>query len=41
MFDGHQMYKIGNDWVFNLTEFIGYKVKVDKNNGTVLSYKKA
>ncbi len=41
MFDGHKMYKIGNDWVFNLTEFIGYKLKVDKNDGTVISYTKA
>ena len=38
-FDGHQLYTIGNDWVFDLTEFIGYKVI--KKNGHVSSYEKA
>lgn len=27
VFDGHRLYKIGNHWVFDLTEFVGYKVK--------------
>ena len=27
IFDGHKLYKIGNGWVFDLTEFVGYKVK--------------
>lgn len=39
MFEGHKMYKIGSEWVFDLTEFIGYKVKVE--DGIVLDYKEA
>lgn len=26
MFNGHQLYTLGDEWVFDLTEFIGYKV---------------
>ena len=26
MFDGHQFVKVCNDWVFDITEFRGYKV---------------
>lgn len=26
MFEGHKLYKINKDWVFDLTEFVGYKV---------------
>lgn len=40
MFDGHVMYKICDNWIFNLTEFIGYKIKT-KQNGQVESYTKA
>ena len=41
MFKGHQFIKlIDNHWVFDLTEFVGYKVKVD-DNGNVISYKEA
>ena len=41
MFKGHQFIKlIDNNWVFDLTEFIGYKVKVD-DSGNVVSYKEA
>ena len=41
MFKGHQFIKICNDnWVFDLTEYIGYKVKLDED-GNVESYKQA
>lgn len=41
MFDGHQFIKLVNDnWVLDITEYIGYKVKVDKD-GKVESYKEA
>lgn len=39
-FDGHQIYKIGNDWVFDITEYIGYRVLKD-DCGQVTSYDKA
>lgn len=39
MFEGHRLYKIGNDWVFDLTEFIGYKVNVEGSK--VESFEKA
>lgn len=39
MFNGHKLYKIGKEWVFDLTEFIGYKVVHE--NGIVKSYEKA
>ena len=35
-FEGHRLYKIGNDWVFDLTEFIGYRIT--SINGEVKSY---
>lgn len=41
MFKGHQFIKLlSNDWVFDLTEYQGYKVKLDDNN-KVVSYKEA
>lgn len=40
MFEGHQLYKIGNGWVFDLTEFIGYKVKLDGMD-KVVGYQRA
>lgn len=41
MFKGHQFIKLLNDnWVFDLTEYQGYKVKLDSAN-EVVSYKKA
>lgn len=41
MFEEHQFIKlINNNWVFDLTEFIGYKVKLDKDDN-VISYKEA
>ena len=39
MYDGHQFVKIDNTWVFDLTEYKGYKVKA--NNGKIESYTKA
>lgn len=39
MFEGHIIYKIGNDWIFDLTEFIGYRVYV--NEGEVENFTKA
>lgn len=42
MYEGHQFMKICNDnWVFDITEFIGYKVMLDKDKKTVKSYKMA
>lgn len=40
MFEGHIMYTVGKDWVFNLTEFNGYRVYKDKE-GKVVKYTKA
>lgn len=41
MFKGHHFIKLVNEnWVFDLTEFVGYKVKVD-NDGNVSSYREA
>lgn len=41
MFKGHQFVKLLNDnWVLDLTEYQGYKVKLDSNNN-VVSYKEA
>lgn len=41
MFKGHQFVKLINDnWVLDLTEYQGYKVKLDDNN-KVISYKEA
>lgn len=39
MFDGHRLYKIGDEWVFDLTEFIGYKVI--QNGDRVESFERA
>lgn len=40
IFDGHQLVKIGDDWVFDMTTFIGYKVSID-GAGQVDTYSKA
>jgi hypothetical protein len=41
MFKGHQFIKLLNDnWVFDLTEYQCYKVKLDGNNN-VIGYKEA
>lgn len=41
MFQGHQFVSLINkNWIFDLTEFIGYKVKLDENDN-VISYKEA
>lgn len=41
MFEGHQFIKLLNDnWVLDLTEYQGYKVKTD-SNGNVTGYKEA
>lgn len=41
MFTGHHLVKICNgDWVFDMTEFKGYKVKLD-TDGSVKDYKLA
>ena len=42
MYEGHHFIKIcGDEWVFDITEFIGYKVKLDKDKKTVKEYKPA
>ena len=38
MFNGHQLYTIGEEWVFDLTEFIGYRIKI--KNSKVQSYER-
>lgn len=40
-FDGHQLYKIENNWLFDLTTFIGYHVKLDESKQNVIGYTKA
>lgn len=41
MFKGHQFVKLLNDnWALDLTEYQGYKVKLDKDNN-VVGYKEA
>lgn len=41
MFKGHQFIKLLNDnWILDLTEYQGYKVKLDNNNN-VIGYKEA
>lgn len=41
MFKGHQFIKlVNNDWVLDLTEYQGYKVKFDKEHN-VIGYKEA
>ncbi len=39
-FKGHTLYKIDNNWVFDLTTFIGYKVDLN-DSGDVKRYQKA
>lgn len=42
MYEGHQFIKVCNDnWVFDITEFIGYKVQLSRDKKTVKGYKKA
>lgn len=42
MYDGHHLIKIcGDTWVFDITEFLGYKVKLEKDNKTVKSFELA
>ena len=38
-FEGHQMHKLSDHWVFDLTTFIGYHIET-KNN-VVVAYHKA
>ena len=41
MFTGHNFVKVvNNEWVFDITEFVGYKVEFD-SSGKVTGYKKA
>lgn len=40
-FEGHEFFKINNNWVFDKTEFIGYKIQVDRKTDTILKYEKA
>lgn len=41
MFKGHQFIKLLNDnWILDLTEYQGYKVKLDNDNN-VIGYKEA
>lgn len=37
-FSGHKMIKLSNDWVFDMTEFICYRVKT--KDSKVVSFKK-
>lgn len=39
-FEGHDLYKIDTNWLFDLTTFIGYHVDLDKS-GRVVNYTKA
>ena len=39
MFEGHELYKIEKDWLFDLTTFMGYHVDISENN--VTGYQKA
>lgn len=42
MYGGHQFIKIcGDEWVFDITEFLGYKVVLEKDKKTVKDYKLA
>lgn len=41
MFNGHQFIKLINDtWVLDVTEYVGYKVKINDNK-EVVSYREA
>lgn len=37
MFRGHKFYRVDDDWVFDLTECVGYKINID-NQGTIKEY---
>ena len=39
-FEGHELYQINRNWVFDLTEFIGYRTRTNKKNKLV-EYTKA
>lgn len=39
-FEGHEIYKINNNWVFDLTEHVGYKIKINRH-GKIKEYSKA
>lgn len=39
-FEGHALYKLGKEWIFDLTTFIGYNVTLDDSDN-ILGYKKA
>lgn len=39
-FEGHELYKIDKNWLFDLTTFIGYHVRLD-DTGNVTNYSKA
>ena len=42
MWDGHQFIKVcGDTWVFDITEFLGYKVVLAKDKKTVKEFKLA
>ena len=39
-FDGHEIYRINRNWIFDLTEFTGYRTKTNKKS-KLLEYTKA
>lgn len=39
-FEGHQIFKVNKHWIFDLTEFIGYKVHLNKS-GEPIKFDKA
>jgi len=42
MYEGHHFIKLcDGEWVFDITEFLGYKVVLDKDKKTVKDYKLA
>ena len=42
MYEGHHFVKICNEqWVFDITEFIGYKVVLEKDKKTIKEFKPA
>lgn len=40
-FEGHELYKIEENWVFDLTTFIGYHVEFDTKTDRIKCYTKA
>lgn len=38
MFDGHKFYILQHEWVFDLTDGLGYQVSFDKS-GNIVGYK--